>query len=135
MSSSDLSAKEFIRRYWRANGLEVSSELVDRQRFLLTFEPGGDVDQDVAAFIAGVGQSQILEPCRQLNLSLSDLGFQILNRHRDELDRIKQGRDPKHDAKYYRRSPDALRLYSQLLELEEQVLSAILGDSDQRRAA
>ena len=34
--------------------------------------------------------------------------------------------DPKHDAKYYRRSPEALELYGQLLELEEGVLTAIL---------
>ena len=102
--------------YWRENGLELLQDLVDHQQFLLTFTPSGDVDKDVAAFLVGVGQPQILAPYRQLNLPLRDLAIQIRGNHRNELARIKRSQDPKHDAKYYRRSPEAREPYSQLLK-------------------
>lgn len=115
--------------------MELSQDLVDHQRFLLTFTPSGDVDHDVAAFLVGVGQPQILERYRQLNLPLRGLAVQICDRHRDELARIKRGHGPSHDAKYYRRSPEALELYTQLLELEEEVLATILKQDEHSKAA
>ena len=49
MITSDHAVQELIASYWRANGLELSSDLLDHQEFLLTFEPTGDIDHDIAA--------------------------------------------------------------------------------------
>lgn len=132
MSDNKSAARKLITHYWRVNGLELPEDLVNHQEFLLTFAPTGHIDQDIAAFLNGVGQPEILRFYRQLNLPLQGLATQIRNRHREELARISRGQDPEHDALYYRRSPKALQLYSQLLELENEILTAIL---DQSKAA
>lgn len=135
MAKSDASVQKLIASYWQSNGLELSKDLLDHQEFLLTFEPTGDIDHDVATFLVGVGQPEMLDPYRQLNLPIRGLASQIRLNHQEELARIRHSKEPQWGGKYYRRSPEALKVYQQMLEQEDQVLTAILGQEEQPEAA
>ena len=135
MAYSNPAVQKLIASYWRSNGVEISKDLLNHQEFLLTFEPSGDFDRDVSIFLVGVGQPEMLESYRQFKLPIRGLAVQIRLNHQEELGRIRQGLDPEWSGKYYRRSPEALKVYQGILELEEHVLTAILGEDNQRQAA
>ena len=59
--------------YWRNNGLELSKDLLEHQEFLLTLEQTCDINHHIAASLIGVGQSEMLNPYRQLNLPIRGL--------------------------------------------------------------
>ena len=135
MSKSTSPVQALLAGYWRDNGLVLSQELLDHQEFLMQFRPTGDTDRDLATFLTGVGHQDMLDIFRNLKLPLSGLAALILERHREQLARIKKGREPEFNATYYRRNPEALRLYQTLLQLEEKVLMAILENHQPVMAA
>jgi hypothetical protein len=135
MSKTDSPIQQLLTGYWRDNGLVVSKGLLAHQEFLMRLTPTGDVERDIAAFLIGVGNRKILERYRQFTLPLRGLAAAIVDNHREELARIRNGEDPMWDAKYYRRNEEALRLYQHMLEIEEQVLSTILSQDYPRQAA
>ena len=126
MSKSNSPVHSLLAGYWHDHGLALSQELLDHQEFLMQFQPTGDTDRDLATFLTGVGHQEMLDIYRNLKLPLSILAALILERHRDQLVRIKRDESPEFNATYYRHNPQALHLYQTLIQLEEKVLMAIL---------
>ena len=135
MTKADSPVQSLLAFYWRDQGLAISSDLLTHEEFLLNFIPTGDVERDVAAFLQGVGREDMADVYSEYGLPLRGLALAIRDNHREELANLKQGQRPIWATKYQRWAPEQRTFYGHLLELEAQVLSAIVNSDSQGRAA
>jgi len=104
----------------------ISSALASREQFPLAFVPAGEVEADLASFLVGTGEEQLLTLSRQRGLSLRDLAVLIRDNHRNELANLQRGGRPLRTEKNRDWSSDQRAFYIHLLKLECRALESIL---------
>jgi hypothetical protein len=121
--------------YWSDQGLLVSKDLIEHEKFLLSFTPTGAIDPDLRKFLVGVRGQDFLDKCLAVEHDLTDLAVLCLQNDRVELALLADGERPLWTPRYQRWSKEQLAFYKHLLELEEAVLTAILGPTNAEQTA
>jgi hypothetical protein len=62
MTSTDIALGTLLASYWQDHGLFISSDLIDHEEFLLNFIPTGNIEDDIAVFMTGVGRDDMMLP-------------------------------------------------------------------------
>ena len=88
--------------------------------------PTDDLEDDIATFLIGIGQEQMLVFSRQHGLPVRELAESIRHNHHAELANLKQGKRPLWAGKYQRWSATQKSYYANLLAMECDLLDTML---------
>jgi hypothetical protein len=105
----------------------ISDSLRSRADFLLSFNPTGELQQDMESLLRGTGEQAVLVVSRRHGLSLRELAASIRHNHQDELGNLQRGGHPLWLPKSETWSPDKVEFYRRILALEVEILDSILN--------